>query len=248
MRKKTKRMKRTLSILLALAMAMAAGLSHAETRTVRPLELTQEDLDLANGEFWFDMDEIEDPENGILNLTLYLEDRYSLAEIESLRPGDTVEVEGEIYTVDLVVIHGWYDKDGDGEFDTGSTTVRDPEQVRELIEKYELELTEEELYPSSYEIYTREEFDGYIAFTVGSDGFCYPLVNDMTFRTLVGEVKISLPLPEGFVCHIHDEFGGESIENGTAQDFLDAAVYGCDRYSSVARFEDGKLIEIWIDE
>ena len=31
-------------------------------------------------------------------MTLYLEDRYSLAEIENLRPGDAVEVNGKTYT------------------------------------------------------------------------------------------------------------------------------------------------------
>lgn len=145
-----------------------------------------------------------------------------------------------------MVIHGWYDSDGDGEYDRGSITVRNPDQVKDLLEKYKLKISEYELDPESYEIYTQEEFDGYIAFTVGSDGFCHPLVNDVSFRTLVGTVEIPLPLPEGFVCHIIDEFGDSDIENGTAQDFLDALEYGCDRYEDIVRFEDGKPLEVWI--
>ena len=241
-------MKRLLSILLTLALILAAGLSPAETAAVRPLEIKADDYDTGNGEFWFDMDAVEDYGGGPLTLTLYLEDRYSLEEIENLRPGDTIEVLGDTYTVDLVVIHGWYDKDGDGEYDTGSITVKDPDQVRDLLDKYQLEISEYELRPESYEIYAREEVDGYMAFTIGEDGFCHPLVNDNTCRTLIGTAEVPLPLPECFVCHISDEFGGNDIENGTAQDFLDAAIYGCDRYSSVARFENGKLTEVWISK
>ena len=240
-------MKKKLTILITLALVLAAGLSFAETDTVRPLEINRDSYDPGNGEFWFDMDAVDAPVSGPLTMTLYLEDRYSLAEIENLRQGDTLEVKGKIYTVDLVVIHGSYDSDGDGEYDIGSITVKDPDQVKDLLDKYELVIDDHELYPSSYEIYTQEEFDGYIAFTVGNDGFCHPLINDVTFRTLIGTVEIPLPLPERFTCQVFYEFGdSDDIENGTAQDFLDALEYGCDRYSDVARFEDGKLMEVRI--
>ena len=240
-------MKRTLSILLALAMVLATGLSCAEAGTVRPLEITSDSYDPDNGEFWFDLEAVADSGSSPLTMTLYLEDRYSLAEIENLRPGDTIEVQGETYTVELVVIHGSWDTNGDGEYDAGSITVKDPDQVRDLLDKYELVISDHELYPTSYEIYTQEEFDGYIAFTVGKDGFCHPLVNDVSFRTLIGTVEIPQPLPEGFACHVFYEFGdSDDIENGTAQDFLDALVYGCDRYNDIARFENGKLMEAWI--
>lgn len=237
-------MKRSLSILLMLVLFLAAGLSPAEAETIRPLEITPDSYDLNNGEFWFSMDEVENPGNYPLTMTLYLEDRYSQTEIENLRQGDTIEIKGETYTVDLVVIHGWYDSDGDGEYDSGSITVKDADQVKDLLEKHGLVISEYELNPSSYEIYTQEEFDGYIAFTVGTDGFCHPLINDVSFRTLIGTVEVPLPLPEGFVCQIDDMFGSSDIDNGTAQDFLDALEYGCDCYSDVARFENGKLMEV----
>ena len=239
-------MKKTLSILLTLALVLAAGLSFAKADTVRPLEITQDSYDPDNGEFWIEIDDTDTPGSGPVNMTLYLEDRYSLDEIENLRQGDTVEVNGETYTVEMVVIHGWYDSDGDGDYDTGDITVKDPDQVKDLLDKYEVVITDRELYPESYEIYTLEEFDGYIAFTVGDDGFCHPLINDVTYCTLIGTVEVPLPLPEGFVCHIRDEFGGSDIDNGTAQDFLDALEYGCNCYSDTARFEDGKLMEVWI--
>lgn len=244
--KELKQMKRTLSILLTLALFLTGGLSSALADTVRPLEITEDSYDLANGEFWVNIDPLDPPVSGPLTLALYLEDRYSLAEIENLQPGDTIEVQGKTYTVDLMVIHGWYDSDGDGEYDTGTTTVKNPDQVKDLLEKYELEITDRELYPDSYEIITREEFDGYIAFTVGGNGFCHPLINDVTFRTSIGTAEIPLPLPESFACHIRDEFGGDDIPDGTAQDFLNALEYGCDRYSDTVRFEDGKLVEAWL--
>lgn len=239
-------MKKSLLILLTLALVLTAGLSVAETVIVHPLEIKQNDYDLDNGEFWFETDDVDNPGSGLLTMALYLEDRYNLAEIENLRQGDTIEFKGKTYTVELVVIHGWYDSDGDGEYDRGSITVKAPDQVKYLLDKYELEISAYELEPSSYEIYTQEEFDGYIAFTVGNNGFCHPLINDITFRTLIGTVEIPLPLPEGFACHIVDEFGDSDIENGTAQDFLDALEYGFDRYSDMVRFEDGKLMEAWI--
>ena len=239
-------MKKSLFILLTLALILSAGFSPAEAETVRPLEITQDSYDLSNGVFWISMDQIDSPGGSRLTMTLYLEDRYSLAEIESLRPGDTIEIRGETYTVDLVVIHGWYDSDGDGKNDTGSITVKDPDQYRDLLSKYRLVLSEHELSPASYEIYTKEEFDGYIAFDIGEEGFCHPVINDMTFRTLIGTVEIPLPLPKGFTCQIDDEFGSSDMKDGTAQDFLDALEYGCDCYSDIARFEDGKLMEVRI--
>ena len=240
------RMKKSLPILLALALVLTACLSLAEAITVRPLEITQDSYDPDNGEFWFSMDTVGNPGSSLLTMALYLEDRYSLDEIENLRPGDTIEVEGETYTVELLVIHGVYDSDGDGECDRGGITVKNPDQVKDLLDKHKLGISDKELIPSSYEVYTLEAFDGYIAFTVGNDGFCHPLVNDRTFRTLIGTVVIPLPLPEGFVCHIADEFGDKDIVNGTAQDFLDALEYGCNPFCNIARFENGKLMEVRI--
>ena len=240
-------MKRFLSVLLTLALVLAAGLALAETAAVRQLEITQESYDLDNGEFRFEMDAVENPGSGPLTMTLYLENRYSLDEIENLRRGDTINVEGETFTVEMVVIHGLYDSDGDGDYDTGSITVKDPDQVKDLLDKYELEISDHELYPTSYEVYTVQDFDGYIAFTVGDDGFCHPLINDETLYTLIGTVKIPLPLPEGFTCHIVYQFGdSDDIENGTAQDFLNALARGCECHSSVARFEGGQLVEVWL--
>ena len=238
-------MKKVLSFLVAAALVLAAGLSLAEAKTVRPLPLTPDTYDLDNGVFWLGMDYVDPPVTGPLIMDLYLEARYSLSEIENLGPGGTFELNGSIYTVDLVVIHGWYDSNGDGHRDTGTITVRNPEQVKDLLAQYRLEPSDQELAPESYEIYTREDFDGYIAFCIGSDGFCHPVVNDETYRTKVGTAEVPLPLPEGFVCHIDDMFGHDDVDNGTEQDFLDFLYYGSDEYADTVRFEGGKLVEAW---
>ena len=235
-------MKRALSILLAVILVSAASLSLGETKHVRPLELSPDSYDLNNGEFWFGAYAEDGAAGGSFTMDLYLEDRYSIAEVEALAPGDTVEINGETYTVEAVVIHGWYDSDGDGELDTGSITVRDPEVAQYLYDKYETVVTDRELVPESYEIYTMEEFDGYIALTIGADGYCHPLVNDITFHRPVGTVEVTLPLPEGFVFYYEEDW---VYQEGGAQEFLShLAEYGFEPYGSSARFEDGQLAEV----
>ncbi len=237
------KMKRALSVLVAVILVSAAGLSLAEAKHVRPLELSPDSYDLNNGEFWFEAYAEDGAAGGSFTMALYLEDRYSIAEAEALTPGDTVEVNGETYTIEAVVIHGEYDSDGDGQPDTGDITVRDPEIAQYLFDKYETVVTDRELVPKSYEIYTKEEFDGYIALSIGTDGYCYPLVNDMTYRRQVGTVEITLPLPESFAFHYEENWDDK---DGGAQEFLGAlAEYGFESSGSFARFEDGKLVEVW---
>ena len=235
-------MKKALSILLAVILVSAVSLSFAEATHIRPLEFTPDSYDLNNGEFWFSAEAGEGAADGSFTMTLYLEDRYSIAEVEALKPDDTVEVDGETYTVEAVVIHGWYDSDGDGELDTGDITVRDPEVAQYLYDKYETVISDRELVTEAYEIYTKEEFDGYIALSIGADGYCHPIVNDMGYRRQIGTAEIPLPLPGDFEFHYEEDWN--EMEGG-AQEFLNAlAEYGFDPYRSVARFRDGKLVEV----
>ena len=48
------KMKRALSVLFAVILVSASGLSVAEAKHVRPLELSPDSYDLNNGEFWFE--------------------------------------------------------------------------------------------------------------------------------------------------------------------------------------------------
>ena len=240
------KMKRALSVLFAVILVSGSGLSLAEAKHVGPLELSPESYDLNNGQFWFEAYAEDGVPGGSFTMDLYLEDRYSIAEVEALKPDDTVEVDGETYTVEAVVIHGWYDSDGDGELDSGTITVRDPEVAQYLYDKYETVISDRELVPESYEIYTKEEFDGYIALSVGTDGYCHPVVNDETFLRPVGTVKVQLPLPDRFVFHY--EVNWDRLEGGEWE-FLEALTdCGFEPYSSSARLEDGQLTEVWDTE
>lgn len=236
-------MKKALSILLAVLLVSSAGFSCAETKHVRPLELTPDSYDLNNGEFWFEANDEKGKTIGSFAMALYLEERYSIEEVDALKPGDTIEIGGETYLVEAVVIHGWYDSDGDGELDTGDITVREPELAQYLLEKYETVVSDAELVPSAYEIYTNEAFDGYLSLTIGEDGYCHPLVNDETFRKQVGMAEVTLPLPDGFVFHYQEDWndreGGEKEFLGTLADV------GFDPWRSMVRFQDGKMAEAW---
>ena len=236
-------MKKIQAILSILALILTAGLSFAEAQHTGPLELTPESYDLNNGEFWFVTDIEGEPAGDSFTMTLYLEDRYEPDVIKNLEKDDTVEVDGQTYTVDAVVIHGWYDTNGDGEPDTGSTFVKDQETAQYMMEKYGTAIKEAtpDLDVRSYEIYFTDDYEGYLAFDVGDDGYCHPVVNDATFRTKIGTVEIPLPLPENFVYHYEENW---KQKEGAAPEFLyDLEISS--EYTTVARFEDGRLVEAW---
>ena len=129
-------MKKALSFLFILALLLTAASSFAETKHIGPLEFTPESYDLNNGEFWFETDIDGESTGDSFIMTLYLEDRYEPDEIKSLKKGDTVEVDGKTYTVDVVVIHGWYDSNGDGKTDAGYIFAEDQETAQYILERY----------------------------------------------------------------------------------------------------------------
>ena len=236
-------MKKTISFLLAVLLILSAGLSLAEAKHVRPLELPTDIVNPENGEFWFETDPDDKADGASFTMNLYLEDRYSIVEVEALEHGDTVEVDGKTYTVDVVVIHGWYDSDGDGDLDIGNITVRDPETAQYLLEKYETVVSDQEMVPEAYEIYIEEDFEGYISLSVGNDGYCHPVVNDRTFRRKVGTAEVPLPLPDGF--QFHYEVNWERYEGGTKEFTECLTELGFYPHCSLARFEEGNLMEAW---
>ena len=234
-------MKKVLSILLVLALLLPATLSFAETKHIGPLELTPESYDLDNGEFWFAADIEGEPTGDSFLMTLYLEDRYEPEGIKNLKKGDTVEVDGRTYTVDVLVIHGWYDSDGDGKTDAGYVFAEDQETARYMLEKYGTVISEapRDLDPTSYEIYYTEDDEGYLTFDIGDDGYCHPVINDATFRTEICTVEIPLPLSGNFVYHYEENW---TEKEGTVQDFLyDLEISS--QYTSIAWFKDGQLVE-----
>ena len=96
-----------------------------------------------------------------------------------------------------------------------------------------------------YEIYTEEEFDGYIVFRKEQDGRYAAVVNDWIPCAYVGTVKIMLPLPDAF---IHRALTDEDDVLTPADEFI-GEIAGAEelwynQYNSSARFENGLLVEI----
>lgn len=215
----------------------------AEAKTVRPLETDPDSVDLANGSFCAGVDNPEAIPEGHFTLTLGLEDSYATEEIKSLDPGDTVVVNGKEYDVELVIIHGLYDEDGDGEYDADTTAVRDAEKHREIIDRLELSVTEDkEIVPYAYEVCAEDDYS--LVFCIVSDTACFVQYNDCTMYSPVGTVEVLLPLPESF--SYYDFSGGE--ENGplTAEEFIEnVTTHGSfNPYNTSAVLKNGLLVKI----
>ena len=78
----------------------------AQAAEIRPVDTWHNDVDLKNGSFclWIrDADKIIS--EGWFTAGLYLEDRYNTKQIESMAPGDTVLVNGDVWTVREVEFH-----------------------------------------------------------------------------------------------------------------------------------------------
>ena len=230
--------------ILAVCMLCFCCLACAEAKTVRPLEIDPAGYDLASGEFCAGVENAESIPEGHFTLTLALEDRYAAEEIAELEPGDTVIVGGKEYTVELVVIHGEYDEDGDGEYDSSGTTVRNAEQFRDVMDRLEIVITEDaEIIPEAYEVCAKDEYSS-IAFLIVSETECLVQVDDCTLFTPVGSVEVTLPLPDGFVCY--DYSGGEEGGPLTAEEFIRRVTdySGFNPYNTTVVMENGRPVRI----
>ena len=90
--------------LLALLLLLLTAFAYAAD--VCPLEIDPAKTDLNNGSFCLeiaDADRIE--EGGYFTARLYLEDRYDAGQVKALAPGDTVRMNGAVFTVQEIVVH-----------------------------------------------------------------------------------------------------------------------------------------------
>ena len=230
--------------MLAVCMLCLCCLVCAEAKTVRPLEIDPAGCDLANGQFCAGVENAETIAGGHFTLTLAMEDRYAAEEIAGLEPGDTVIAGGKEYTVELVVIHGEYDEDGDGEYDGYGTTVRDAEQYRDVMDRLEIVITGEEgIVPGTYEVCAKDEY-GSLAFPIVSETECLVRINDCTLFTPVGTAEVMLPLPDGFVYY--DYSGGEESGPLTAEEFIRRVTDygGFNPYNTSVVMENGRPVRI----
>ena len=162
-------MKRAVTFLLILAAALLSAVSvSAEGATVKPFPGGTE----AETSFGVYLAEIPDPaatlKDGYFTASLYNPDCYPLADIDGLKAGDTVQVDGQVFTVSSVVPH------------------------------------EEGIV----EIYTKEDFDGYIIFQPHGEVYV-AIVNDFAAATYVTDYRFTIPLPASFRFYwkdIEEEF------------------------------------------
>ena len=67
---------------------------------VKPIPMDPDSIDLGNGTFWARLEDLDRIDEGWFTVMLYETDEYDPEQIMNLKPGDTLLVNGEIYTVE----------------------------------------------------------------------------------------------------------------------------------------------------
>ena len=106
----------TTLLVLVLTVLFAACAYAAD---VRPLEISPDELDLNNGKFCLTVrdEEMLYEDEPFFTAELYLEDRYDGEQIKALAPGDTVEMNGVVFTVQEIDIQEYEDEPGYAEYE-----------------------------------------------------------------------------------------------------------------------------------
>ena len=223
-----------IGLLAGLVMCMMLGAALAEGgREIAPVPFTDELADLQNGSFCLeveDMDRID--RSGYFTAVLYLEDLYEAEQIEGMKKGDRVWVNGTWFTVGEIALHeeeAYWDGDNAEQPKEGEPAV----QIT-----YEIMLPEDAVYE-------------YIVFQKAENGYYYAVVDDWNPVSLVTRIKVMLPLPDKFV---YKEMSGGGAEEDLfgAEDFLDLLRGAGEEegtsffspYNTYVRFEDGMMTEI----
>ena len=205
-------MKRSLLYTALLVLVFTVFFSAcADATDVRPLDINPEEIDLNNGTFCLNVrNEERISEDGFFTAELYLEDRYDAEQVKALAPGDTVEMNGAIWTVDEIIIH-------------------------------------QDEYPEEqavYEIVPVEEYYGYMVFSPTADGTCIAVIDDWVPVTPVGEIRVSMPLPERFT-YVRISSGEEKDPVGADVFLEDLDMFGgFNPYNSTCVMEDGALVNV----
>lgn len=223
-------MKRFLGILLSMILVCCAGSALPESAArpdlpeakIRPLPPDPAALDFRNGSFCMkpeDVDKIA-AENWF-TAALYLEDLYDEKEILAMAPGDTVLVNGHVFTVAKVVEHG---EEGDG---------------KAILEIY----TDE---PFGEEVYTTIAFHRWYAGGEPSGRYVAE-VDDWVPVTRVSAVRVDLPLSESFVYYYIP--GGDDPVPYTREKFLENlndswSLSFMNPYNTSCRLQEGRLAEV----
>ena len=106
---------------------------------------------------------------------------------------------------------------------------------------HESEYSEEQ---NVYEILPAEEYYGYLVFSPTKDGTYIAVIDDWVPVTLVGEVRVSLPLPERFT-YVRISAGEEEKPAGADVFLDDLELFGeFNPYNTTCILEDGVLVNI----
>ena len=210
-----------LGLILCLMLIVGTGLAAAETagQEIVPLEITEEDLDLKNGEFRLmieDTDKIIS--DGYFTAILYMQDRYDPAQIENLKAGDRVQVNGNWYTV-----------------------YKLERMEREGYDKGELRLL------VTYDILPEEEIRSYLAFENTRDGDYIAVYDDWSPVTFVTRMKIMLPLPDTFVWYDGPEetkCSADELTELLSVPLDDGSTDCFSPYNTTVVFQDGLMTQI----
>ncbi len=223
-----------IGLLAGLVMCMMVGAAFAEgSREIAPVPFTDELADLQNGSFCLEVEDMDRIDNsGYFTAVLYLEDLYEAEQIEGMKKGDKIWVNGTWFTVGEIVLHEeevyW---DGDN--------AEPPKESEPAVQiTYEIMLPEDAVYE-------------YIVFQKAGNGYYYAVVDDWNPVSLITRIKVMLPLPDKFV---YKEMSGGGAEEDLfgAEDFLDLLRGAGEEegtsffspYNTYVRFEDGMMMEI----
>lgn len=208
-------------LILCLMLIVGTGPAAAETagQEIVPLEITEEDLDLENGEFRLTIEDTDKIiSDGYFTAVLYMEDRYDPAQIESLKAGDRVRVNGAWYTVYKV-----------------------ERMERKGYDKGELRLV------VSYEVLPEEEIASYLAFENTRDGNYIAVYDDWSPVTFITRMKIMLPLPDAFVWYDgpeEKECSADELTELLSIPLDDGSTDCFSPYSTTVVFKDGLMTQI----
>ena len=208
-------------LILCLMLIVGTGLAAAEMagQEIVPMEITEEDPDLENGEFRLTIEDTDKIiSDGYFTAVLYMEDRYDPAQIESLKAGDRVRVNGAWYTVCKV-----------------------ERREREGYDKGELRLL------VTYEILPEEEIASYLAFENTRDGNYIAVYDDWSPVTFITRMKIMLPLPDAFVWYDgpeEKECSADELTELLSIPLDDGSTDCFSPYSTTVVFKDGLMTQI----
>ena len=210
--------------------------------TITPKEAVR-DGEFTDGSWRFGVRDADHLADRYFILSLYAEELYDREAIENLMPGDKIVVGGETHTVGYILVHGWYDSDGDGEGDESRIFAMHPDQIpwdqpspadggafSDAPAGFEV---------TAYELIMPEDFDGYIVFEPVSDTECRSLINDRTSCEYLADVTVPLPLPGDFVFldYADNEGNAEAFLYNLSDDWYFP-------FNSRAWFKDGQLIKV----